>query len=394
MVVTNFSRWALLPLALSGLSLGTPLEKRVGPDDELAQKALDNVYKILDGTLSDGSNHAACTKDKLAIRKEYGDLTIAERNDYVAAVKCLRTIPSKLSQTQYPGAKTRYDDFVVVHINMTMHVHATANFLHWHRYYIWAYETALRDECGYKGWQPYWNWGKYPDPNDSPVFNGDAQSLGGNGAKVQHAGYRLGMASIMVPPGNGGGCVTTGPLGNMTVTLGPIAGSMDASLKIPNNPRTDGYGYNPRCLRRDVNNYFTSQFLRPVDIANHLKSTSEIDPFQTSLQTDTAKAFSLHTGGHYSIWGDPGGDFYVSPGDPAFWVHHGQIDRHWWIWQNQDPANRVQQYKGGTIMMQANSPPGKIDDIQILSVVAPGVDGQASRNLVSSTAGPFCFVYE
>jgi tyrosinase len=23
-----------------------------------------------------------------------------------------------------------------------------------HRYYIWAYETALRDECGYKGYQP------------------------------------------------------------------------------------------------------------------------------------------------------------------------------------------------------------------------------------------------
>lgn len=29
-----------------------------------------------------------------------------------------------------------------------------ANFLHWHRYYVWAYEVALRDECGYKGYQP------------------------------------------------------------------------------------------------------------------------------------------------------------------------------------------------------------------------------------------------
>jgi hypothetical protein len=23
-----------------------------------------------------------------------------------------------------------------------------------HRVYIWAYEKALREECGYKGWQP------------------------------------------------------------------------------------------------------------------------------------------------------------------------------------------------------------------------------------------------
>lgn len=24
-----------------------------------------------------------------------------------------------------------------------------------------------------------------------------------------------------------------------------------------------------------------------------------------------------------STSGDPGGDLYISPGDPAFWVHHG-----------------------------------------------------------------------
>ena len=99
-----------------------------------------------------------------------------------------------------------------------------------------------------------------------------------------------------------------------TVNLGPLMGSMDASLKIPNNPRADGYGYNPRCLRRDVNSYFTTQFLRPIDIATHITSSKDIDTFQTTLQTDTTKAFSLHTAGHYTIWGDPGGDFYVGYG--------------------------------------------------------------------------------
>jgi hypothetical protein len=29
-----------------------------------------------------------------------------------------------------------------------------ANFLSWHRYFVWTYETALREECGYKGYQP------------------------------------------------------------------------------------------------------------------------------------------------------------------------------------------------------------------------------------------------
>jgi len=38
--------------------------------------------------------------------------------------------------------------------------------------------------------------------------------------------------------------------------------------------------------------------------------------------------------------GDPGSDPFISPGDPAFYLHHGQVDRVYWIWQNLDFANR------------------------------------------------------
>jgi tyrosinase len=40
----------------------------------------------------------------------------------------------------------------------------------------------------------------------------------------------------------------------------------------------------------------------------------------------------VHGGGHFTINGDPGGDLFTSPGDPAFFLHHGQIDRVWSIW--------------------------------------------------------------
>jgi hypothetical protein len=56
-----------------------------------------------------------------------GNLTTAERDDYVKAVKCLMSTPSKLDAASYPGAKTRYDDFVVVHMNMTPSVHGTVS---------------------------------------------------------------------------------------------------------------------------------------------------------------------------------------------------------------------------------------------------------------------------
>jgi hypothetical protein len=48
----------------------------------------------------------------------------------------------------------QYDDFVVTHIQQTLEIHYTGNFLPWHRWFTWSYENALRSECGYKGYQP------------------------------------------------------------------------------------------------------------------------------------------------------------------------------------------------------------------------------------------------
>jgi tyrosinase len=141
--------------AFTGLALASPIVQRDLTADQIATQALTNAYKVLNGTLQDGSKRStACNSSTVVVRKEYGDLTQSERLDYIAAVKCIMGRPSKLSSTQYPGAKSRYEDFVIVHMNMTPSVHSTANFMHWHRYYIWAYETALRTECGYKGHQP------------------------------------------------------------------------------------------------------------------------------------------------------------------------------------------------------------------------------------------------
>lgn len=126
---------------------------------------------------------------------------------------------------------------------------------------------------------------------------------------------------------------------------------MDTALKIPANPQRDGYGNNPRCLRRDVNNYFTQRSLRPQDLADHINTNTAIGKFQDSLQNPTAGKTDMHSSGHFSIWGDPGGDVYVSPGEPTFWLHHGQVDRHWWMWANYQEANlkaRTSMYEGKT----------------------------------------------
>lgn len=40
---------------------------------------------------------------------------------------CLLDAPSQLDPGKYPGAKSRYDDFVVIHMNQTMTIHGTVS---------------------------------------------------------------------------------------------------------------------------------------------------------------------------------------------------------------------------------------------------------------------------
>ncbi|KXX76751.1 Tyrosinase [Madurella mycetomatis] len=336
---------------------------------------------------------ATCTKEKLQVRREWGDLSADERKDYIAAMLCLMETPSKLDQTRFPGAKSRYDDFVVVHMNQTLNIHGTGSFLSWHRYYTWAFERALQLECGYTGTQPYWNWGRWAqDPESSPIFDGSDTSLSGNGKKIEHRG------SPFAPAGNGGGCVETGPFKNMTVHLGPVSPAVDPAP--PRNPRADGYGDNPRCLRRDISNYLSSRYTRTEDIVSLITNSQNIATFQNVMQGagggfggfgGAAGGIGVHAGGHFTIAGDPGGDFYTSPNDPAFWVHHGMIDRAWTIWQSLDLAARTQVIAGGSSMMGFGRQQS-LDDLVDLGVVGEKV--YRIRDLVSSVDGPFCYVYE
>lgn len=54
-----------------------------------------------------------------------GDISAADKKAYIAAMLCILKKPSKLDPNKFPGAKSRYDDFVVVHMNQTMSIHST-----------------------------------------------------------------------------------------------------------------------------------------------------------------------------------------------------------------------------------------------------------------------------
>lgn len=111
------------------------------------------------------------------------------------------------------------------------------------------------------------------------------------------------------------------------------------------------------------------------------------------MQGDFAAGFlGVHTAGHFTAGGDPGGDLFASPGDPYFFLHHAMIDRTWWTWQNLDIKNR--QYAIGATITVNNQPPSRnatLDDTFDLGFV--GVPTASIRDTSNAIGGPFCYVY-
>jgi hypothetical protein len=97
------------------------------------------------------STSAVTKKPQPAVRREWISLNTTEKEEYINAVLCLYYKASKLPEGQVPGAINRRDNFTAVHINQTFGIHLDAVFLGWHRNFLNLYETALREECGYKG---------------------------------------------------------------------------------------------------------------------------------------------------------------------------------------------------------------------------------------------------
>lgn len=68
---------------------------------------------------------STCSAENISVRKLWENLTSDERIAYTDALNCLMDKPAKTPSDVAPGAKTRYDDFIVTHINQTLTIHST-----------------------------------------------------------------------------------------------------------------------------------------------------------------------------------------------------------------------------------------------------------------------------
>lgn len=356
--------------------------------------AWKDVAQKADARMQARESSGSCTYETARVRREFRSMSNADRKAFTDAIACLQSTAPRYTSAgsdTYPGVQSRYDEFVATHINMTYIIHGTADFLAWHRNFIHEFESDLVDTCGYTGTLPYWDWARDAQAVDeSEIFNGDEFSMGSNGEYISgRDDTYLGLQDLTFPPGTGGGCVQTGPFseGNYETNLGPLDSPYGNNV-------ANQFDYNPRCLVRDLNSWFSSRFNTYNNVTDLVLGQPEIGNFQALMQGFLGdNKLGVHGGGHW-LGGGPSQleDFHSSPGDPVFFIHHAMIDRIWTVWQNLNFDARMDEIEGTSTLL--NSPPTA--EMSLSDTISFGlVSGdQTFSDLMNTMEGAYCYRYE
>ncbi|GAW18317.1 hypothetical protein ANO14919_077920 [Xylariales sp. No.14919] len=337
-----------------------------------------------------------CTEENALQRREWSALTENERKEYISAMECLMKKPSRYAAGELPATKNYYTDFAAHHTSVARNIHMSGIFLSAHREYLSLMEKSLQEECGYPSDMglPYWNWPDYLDKplNESTLFDGSPSSLGADGEYLPNQPpYVIGPEEAQlvkpilkegdtIPRGSGGGCVIEGPFANTTVYLGPFS-VIYSRTGLPD----DWTEPNPHCLNRNLSDTAVS-LLSNADAIDNLLASANITQFQTRLNP-------IHRGGHLGVGGSGGqmADFFASPLDPAFWLHHAQIDRLWAAFQDEDPAERRYSYNGtDTFLNPPDTPEATNSTILDFGVLGENV---TLEEVANPMAGRYCYKY-
>ncbi|KAK8104063.1 Di-copper centre-containing protein [Apiospora kogelbergensis] len=69
------------------------------------------------------------------MRFEWREYSDSDRHALVDSIQCLRSRPARIG-----GSNNRFEDFAVIHRDLSPSIHNNQKFLLWHRYFLWAFE--------------------------------------------------------------------------------------------------------------------------------------------------------------------------------------------------------------------------------------------------------------
>ncbi|KAA1073331.1 hypothetical protein PGT21_008706 [Puccinia graminis f. sp. tritici] len=329
--------------------------------------SLNTSTPVKSSTTVPRSNSSTGGCSTVRVRREWRKFSHQEQADYINAVKCLADLPSKL----LPGGDyRRYDDFENVHSRMRNKIHWIAAFLPWHRQFMFYYEQALRNECAYSGSLPRWDWTlDSADMSKSPIWSSDPDvGFGGDGRDFSNA-----------DDGLDGGVITDGAFANWPLYY-PEYHELQRSYNLPTQYRQRGRSYG-------------SQFFDNASI-NRIQSQTTYQKFALALEgTDPSSTGPSNPGPHSIIHVIIGGD--ISPtayaaNEPLFYLHHCNVDSHWWRWQNAQRSTRLNAY-GGPATRGSTRNDAKPTDVLKFLGLGPDVRVQ---DTMDTTAAPYCYRYE
>ncbi|KAJ3252977.1 hypothetical protein HDU77_004839 [Chytriomyces hyalinus] len=245
-----------------------------------------NEPLIRNAVVSSGNSGPGCPN--YSVRREWRDLTIPQRQAFINAVRVLRTKPS------YYRQQSRYHDFSYIHAYYVGTIHHVPNFFPWHREFLRQFEVELQ-MIDPSVSIPYWDSGhnSYNPLANTDIFSSGPTSFGTKGTGAQS-------------------CLTDGFCAYWQ-------------------------GRDGQCLNRAYNANGL-RFTDNTNLAGTVFNAPNFDQFSRSIE-------SAHDTVHDYIGGNPGrnyrpGDMYAvdrSTSDPLFYLHHSNVDRLWWSWQQNNP---------------------------------------------------------
>jgi tyrosinase len=102
------------------------------------------------------------------------------------------------------------------------------------------------------------------------------------------------------------------------------------------------------CLRRDFIPPILNTFA-DARLVEKVLAQPDYTSFARELEgVPTFDRPNIHGSGHFGVGGVLGnaGNAANSPGDPLFFLHHGNIDHIFWLWQQKDLKERLNQVGG------------------------------------------------
>lgn len=259
------------------------------------------------------------------IRKNFRDLSSAEKQNYIKAVKAIKARKSRFT------GRSIYDEYVLWHSLATSRIdpsdpkgfrnagHRGPAFLPWHRYYLHRFERQLqRSVPGIT--IPYWDWTQdADDPFNSPIWADDF--MGGNGDPEDNNLVKTGPFSV-----------------DQWITIN-IDGSPKEGIQrhfgklIPGLPTQDDVNISIGETLYDSSSW---------DIDSNPSHRNRLEGYLAPgrpISVSPGERFDVQLHNQAHVW--IGGDMVnvnISPNDPVFFLHHCNVDRLWAIWQEKNPS--------------------------------------------------------